>query len=209
MKNGSQTAKQALSFIYGILFFGVPHLGTKIEQWLPMVQDRPNKALIEAIQPGSQYLKKLNTKSQSAFRFPDSVIVAFYETEETQVAQEVGHGRWDRSGNYERLVEVASATKSHQADCPAIPIPRNHRDRVKFPNRQDQEYETVLNYLREFRQDSLVVIPTRSSTRDQSLFDSVSRLLRPRRPSRVLLERSAASIDSGSPVLLGLTPTLE
>ena len=75
--------------VYGILFFGVPHRGMMIEQWLEMVKDQPNKTLIKTLAPGSSYLKQLHKDFQRAFGYPDSKskIISFFETEESRIAK--------------------------------------------------------------------------------------------------------------------------
>lgn len=93
MKDGEsrdEIYKECLMSIYSIIFFGVPHRGIRNDEWLAMVQGQPNQALVEALTPGSQYLEQLFVQFSSAFDYPDSKVISFYETEETQVAQVCG-----------------------------------------------------------------------------------------------------------------------
>ena len=92
MSLGNERVKQNLASIFGILFFGVPHRGMDIEPFLRMAGDQPNRQLVEALAPGSAYLEQLDAQFRSAFRFPDSNIVSFYETRFTRVAK-VCHSR--------------------------------------------------------------------------------------------------------------------
>ena len=89
MRHGDRSDKETLMSIYGILFFGVPHRGMMIEQWLEMVKDQPNKTLIKTLAPGSSYLKQLHKDFQRAFGYPDSKsrIISFFETEESRIAK--------------------------------------------------------------------------------------------------------------------------
>ena len=87
MREGDKIDGDGLGSIYGALFFGVPNLGIRNEQWLPMVQGQANEAFIRTLDPGSEYLLQLHQKFLSAFAFSDSCILSIYETEETQVAK--------------------------------------------------------------------------------------------------------------------------
>ena len=118
---------------------------------MQMVQGRPNQALIETIQLGSPYLKKLHKSFQAAFHQSDSMIVAFYETGEMKTAQEAVPGKWTPTGPYRTLVEKASATNCHPFEHKALPIARNHQDMVKFSDGQDLDYQIVLDYLIDFQ----------------------------------------------------------
>lgn len=72
--------------VYGLVFFGVPNLGIRIEQWVPMVQNQPNSALVNALSPGSQYLSTLQEQFDYHFRHPNSKILSCYETRRTRTA---------------------------------------------------------------------------------------------------------------------------
>lgn len=73
--------------VYGLVFFGVPNLGIRIDQWVPMVQNQPNSALVNALSPGSQYLKILQENFDFYFgRHPNSKILSCYETRRTKTA---------------------------------------------------------------------------------------------------------------------------
>lgn len=87
MKNGNEVDRDNFSSIYGALLFGVPNLGIRIEQWLPIVKGQPNENLIRNLAPNSRYLRNLRENFRSAFSFPDSEIISIYETERTRVAK--------------------------------------------------------------------------------------------------------------------------
>jgi hypothetical protein len=87
MKDGDETDKENFNSICGILFFGVPNQGIRIEHWLPMVNGRPNENLVRNLGPDSTYLRDLHFDFRTAFSFSDSVIVYIYETERTRVAK--------------------------------------------------------------------------------------------------------------------------
>ena len=73
--------------MYGILFFGTPHKGMYIEPFLRMVGNQPNRQLVRALAPGSQYLDQLSERFRSEYQLQDSKIITYYETSETQVAE--------------------------------------------------------------------------------------------------------------------------
>lgn len=85
MKSGDEIDKRNFNSIYGIIFFGVPNQGIKIEQWIPMVQGQPNENLIRDLGFDSTYLRRLHDTFRATFYFPDSVIVSIYETERTRM----------------------------------------------------------------------------------------------------------------------------
>jgi hypothetical protein len=87
MKDGDEIDKENFKSTYGILFFGVPNQGIRIEHWLPMVKGRPNENLVRNLGPDSTYLRDLHVDFRAAFSFSDSVIVYIYETERTKVAK--------------------------------------------------------------------------------------------------------------------------
>lgn len=87
MKGGDETDKENFNSIYGVLFFGVPNQGIRIEHWLAMVEGQPNENLIRDLGPDSTYLGRLHEDFRTAFTFSDSKIVFIYETERTRVAK--------------------------------------------------------------------------------------------------------------------------
>lgn len=73
--------------VYGLVFFGVPHLGIRIEHWLPMVKNQPNQALIQHLRPDSDYLRVLGEDFAFHFRrYSNSKILSIYETKTTKTA---------------------------------------------------------------------------------------------------------------------------
>lgn len=87
MKNGDDIDKENFSSVYGVLFFGVPNQGIRIEHWLPMVKGQANETLVRNLGPESTYLSGLHEDFRNAFDFPDSEVVFVYETERTRVAE--------------------------------------------------------------------------------------------------------------------------
>lgn len=87
MKEGDDIDKENFDSIYGVLFFGVPNQGIRIEHWLAMVKGQPNENLVRNLGPDSTYLRTLHEDFRAAFGFLDSEVVAIYETERTRVAK--------------------------------------------------------------------------------------------------------------------------
>jgi hypothetical protein len=70
------------------------------------------------------------------------------------------------------MVSKKSAVMDYWSGGPRIltlPIKRNHSEMVKFPNEWDENYGPILNFLREFRSEASVEIPTRF--KDQGIIE--------------------------------------
>lgn len=80
-----------LNSISGFLFFGVPHQGMAIESLVPLVQDNPNRSLLESLSKNSALLERLEKEFRNAFSVRRPQIVSFYETEKSPTAVEVSH----------------------------------------------------------------------------------------------------------------------
>lgn len=80
-----------LRAVYGIVFFGVPHEGMDISSVVPMVEDGPNRFLIESIgNINSQILSIQQREFYSALgEEGKSEVFCFYETLESPTAQKV------------------------------------------------------------------------------------------------------------------------
>ncbi|KAF2261462.1 hypothetical protein CC78DRAFT_535652 [Lojkania enalia] len=135
-----------LKSIYGILCFGTPATGMNIKHWIPMVNDNPNRGLIEQLNRDNDSLRNLNRNFPVAFSLHDSKVFSYYETELSPTAQQAEDGKWALNGPLERLVDPTAAINGRpwEADFPfVLPIRRNHSELVKFPPR-DEDLETVL-----------------------------------------------------------------
>jgi len=89
MHDGDATDKANLNSTYGALFFGVPNQGMDIGSLVPMVNDQPNRHLLESFGRESDLLRKQNRAFPKAFPFKDSKVCCFYETLESPTAVEV------------------------------------------------------------------------------------------------------------------------
>lgn len=73
--------KEILDQTNGFLFFGVPNLGMSIGSLVPMVGEKPNRALIETLGNNSALLRDHMAGFPSVFGFNKPEVVAFYETQ--------------------------------------------------------------------------------------------------------------------------------
>lgn len=80
----------ALKFIYGALFFGVPNQGMDITSLIPMVKSQLNQSLLHSLSTMSDLLLKQCREFPQAFNFPESRIMCFYETLASPTAIHVG-----------------------------------------------------------------------------------------------------------------------
>lgn len=75
------------SCVYGLIFFGVPNTGIRIEHWLPIVKNQPNEILVRNLGPGSEYLIDLQRNFEAQFTYPNSKILSVFETMRTRTAK--------------------------------------------------------------------------------------------------------------------------
>lgn len=75
------------SCVYGLIFFGVPNTGIRIEHWLPIVKNQPNEILVRNLRPGSEYLLNLQRNFEAQFTYPNSKILSVFETMRTRTAK--------------------------------------------------------------------------------------------------------------------------
>ncbi|KAK1962446.1 hypothetical protein LY78DRAFT_249507 [Colletotrichum sublineola] len=135
--------------IYGLVFFGVPHQGLLIEPWLRLINEQPNRQLVENLRPNSPYLKSLDKRFKDAITFADLKVVSIYETMTTQTAQKDSSGAVGRTGDREVLVPISSAL-GHWPESVSpgrVAINRTHENLPKFRGRFDEDYQTVKHCL--------------------------------------------------------------
>ncbi|KAF5235110.1 hypothetical protein FAUST_7282 [Fusarium austroamericanum] len=75
--------------VYGIVFFGVPHMGMDISSLIAMVGDGPNRFLIESISHINSQIPSIQQREfyTALGEEDDSEIVCFYETEKSPTAR--------------------------------------------------------------------------------------------------------------------------
>ncbi|KAH8897563.1 hypothetical protein GQ53DRAFT_712018 [Thozetella sp. PMI_491] len=150
-KARSDDHQRFLRAVYGIVFFGVPHLGMDISSLKPMVGDGPNRALLESIGTNAQVLSQQYEDFRAALEHQGEVeVVCFYETLESQTAIQDLNGKWEMDGPRAVLVSPQSATHCRPwEDGPEYrcPINRTHSEMVKFGH-HDEEYDKVIERIK-------------------------------------------------------------
>jgi hypothetical protein len=87
----SKSKSDLIDLIFGVLFFGVPNDGMDIESLVPMVNDQPNRLLLESLNPmNSQILRLQKRNFSSILSRPNLEVFCFYETELSPTATKVG-----------------------------------------------------------------------------------------------------------------------
>ncbi|KAL7958828.1 hypothetical protein V8C34DRAFT_137971 [Trichoderma compactum] len=163
MNDGDDSDKANFQSVCGMLFFGVPNQGMPISQWIPIVEDQPNRFFIEQLCTASDILRVLRTDFRKIFTFRDSKIHSFYETKESPTARKGIEGKWELTGPCITLVNTASATHGRsweEGGSYIKPIHRTHSDLVKF-SPIDDDYTTVSNCLLEFADTACATIMKR------------------------------------------------
>lgn len=167
MPNGNDVDRETLKCICGILFFGVPNQGMAVTKLVPMVNNQPNRMLIESLRQESEVLLDLSRSFRQCFHFPDSEVYSFYETKLSPTACEVSHGVWKMCGTPELLVSEHSATHGRQwedgqsSDRFVYPIEHTHSEMVKFRNSSDENYRVVSSILMEMATKGAKIIESR------------------------------------------------
>ncbi|GIJ91436.1 hypothetical protein Asppvi_010401 [Aspergillus pseudoviridinutans] len=115
-----------------------------IESLVPLVNDQPNRGLLESLGTNSALLMRLQQDFRDAFSERPIRIISFYETEKSPTAVK-RNGRWELSGPSQILVDVSSATCGSKNQHP---IGRSHSEMVKYSDQYDALYIRVKTALR-------------------------------------------------------------
>ncbi|KAK1993531.1 hypothetical protein LX36DRAFT_703444, partial [Colletotrichum falcatum] len=140
-EEASRANTAMLDSIIGFMFFGVPHQGLAIESLVPLVQNYPNRSLLESLNKNSALLHRLDKEFNNAIHGRSPSIVSFYETEKSPTAVKNANGKWELSGPSRVLVDVSSATCGSRYHHP---IDRDHSGMVKYSNAYDVLYRRVI-----------------------------------------------------------------
>ncbi|KAI5817783.1 hypothetical protein BZA77DRAFT_365679 [Pyronema omphalodes] len=129
----------------GALFFGVPHLGLNPKSIEMLVQGKENEHFLRDISTGSEYLFELERDFKICHAsMNSSVIVSFYESEDTRSVETFANGEAKRSGAPIRMVSRESGVCSASDDCNKIEIRADHSRMVKFRSESDEHYQRVV-----------------------------------------------------------------
>lgn len=89
MAEGSLRDRELLQHMYGLVLFGVPNSGMRIESLRAMVGDGPNRYLLETLGPESEVLRRQRAMFPRYFNDRESRVLCFYETMRSPTAQQV------------------------------------------------------------------------------------------------------------------------
>ncbi|KAH7108962.1 P-loop containing nucleoside triphosphate hydrolase protein [Dactylonectria macrodidyma] len=151
-RSRNEDAVKLVRAVYGIVFFGVPHDGMDISSLIPMVNNGPNRFLVESIGSiNSQILSIQQREFHTALGGEgDSEVFCFYEMVESPTAQKDEYGNWAMTGPAAVLVTKSSATHCRSwEDGPEhiCAVARTHSNMVKFRPR-DHEYDKARERLK-------------------------------------------------------------
>ncbi|KAF3065402.1 Ankyrin repeat domain-containing protein 50 [Trichoderma lentiforme] len=149
-KSKDEEDQKLLRAVYGIAFFGVPHDGMDISSLIPMVENGPNRFLLESIGLfSSQTLSTQHREFLETLGTRESKIICFYETRMSPTAIKDERGNWKIAGPAAVLVSKSSATHCREwENGPQFicAINRTHSEMVKF-GPEDDEYEKVVELI--------------------------------------------------------------
>ncbi|KAM0247492.1 hypothetical protein ACHAQJ_009831 [Trichoderma viride] len=144
-KSNDEKDRKLIRAVYGIAFFRVPHDGMDISSLISMVENRPNRFLLESIGSFSSQILSVQQRE-----FPE----VLGGQGESKVDEQ---GKWKMAGPAAVLVSKPSATHCRawengpQFICA---IDRNHSEMVKF-GPEDDEYEKVLEGIQNLVREAL------------------------------------------------------
>ena len=86
----SDSESDLISFIFGVLFFGVPNDGMNTESLVPMVNDQPNRFLLESLNALNSQVLRFQSRNFSRILSQTNLeMFCFYETELSPTAARV------------------------------------------------------------------------------------------------------------------------
>ncbi|KAL6819884.1 hypothetical protein V8C40DRAFT_281209 [Trichoderma camerunense] len=157
-KSKDKEDQKLLRAVYGIAFFGVPHDGMDISSLIPMVENGPNRFLLESIGLfSSQILSVQHREFLETLGAQESKIICFYETRMSPTAvKQDERGNWKIAGPAAVLVSKSSATHCREwENGPQFicAIDRTHSEMVKFRS-EDDEYEKVVELIQSLAREA-------------------------------------------------------
>lgn len=112
-----------LDSILGVLLFGTPNDGLDIESLIPIVNDQPNRSLLESLSPiNSQVLRQQRHNFSVVLKRTNFELFCFYETEQSPTAAKVDIPR-TVSGPVSAKFVIGSHKRPIQDEWSA-PVPR-------------------------------------------------------------------------------------
>lgn len=150
-ESDDMTDRRHLASLTGVLFFGVPGQGMRIDSVVEMTDESARRSLLYSLDDGNS--PTLMELSGSFMQIMQSLghceACYFYETMKSPTAIRVD-GRWTMEGPLDLLVTPSSAMQGvcrNSERHRVIPVNRSHSDLVKFNNKYDSMYTLTLQYL--------------------------------------------------------------
>lgn len=148
---GPQTGNLLLHSILGGIFFGVPNWGIRNDHWLPLVEGRPNEALVRDLGWKSTYLMSLDERFRNLSILNQMSFHWGFETKTSPILIE--NGKYVENGEEVILVTTESATSGlaelpNSIDTNVFAIDENHSNMVKFWH-GDEVCDDVVRIVRE------------------------------------------------------------
>ncbi|KFY90884.1 hypothetical protein V500_04903 [Pseudogymnoascus sp. VKM F-4518 (FW-2643)] len=173
-----------LESVVGAIFLGVPNDGMDIESLIPMVDDQPNRFLLESLnRVNSQVLRMQKRNFFKVLQKSNIELFCFYETLLSPTAAKDANGEYKMTGEQRCLVSQSSASSclpQGASSDHAIPLSCAHSGLVKFKY-GDAEYHKLLDTLRKLYTRVLRRLPpkqaytsTLPNRRAQQVLDKVA-----------------------------------
>ncbi|KAI5777283.1 hypothetical protein EDC01DRAFT_624203 [Geopyxis carbonaria] len=151
-ESGSEDDMPIFHCSYGLIFFGVPSRGMKVDHLSTMVEGQPNADLVRFLSPDSAFLIKLCDDFFKKFDFKDSVVVSIYETKMSKTIENKD-GTFSKTGPEALIVHKSSATQhTKHSESNPISIDADHQQIVKFESQHNWDYLKVQDCLKKMVQ---------------------------------------------------------
>jgi hypothetical protein len=143
-----------------VVLFGVPNKGMFMSHLLAMVRGNPNEAIVGVLSKENPKLIGLDESFTSLMQNRNIRVVSAYETLRSQLAKELGPGKWSRTGDFEVLVDQDSAIQKSSSSYDRFPINEDHSNLVKF-GEGDRNCDRLMAIFVEFQRKVQIQTPKR------------------------------------------------
>ncbi|KAH8894167.1 hypothetical protein GQ53DRAFT_858785, partial [Thozetella sp. PMI_491] len=193
-KPNDQQCQNLRKSCYGLLFFGVPNFGLRNPQLVSIVQNKPNRVLVQDLvvdddSEPSTFLKRLSDQFAGCcgnrFKYK---IVSFYETKLSPTVEIQLDGTLTKTGSKIFMVTQKSATSTGLtsiADEDNIALPADHTGLVKYESMAQEEYSIVKERIKLLAAKARVEVGIRFGPKS---------IPNPPKPDRRIIERCLQSL---------------
>ncbi|KAI9166340.1 Protein SERAC1 [Paramyrothecium foliicola] len=135
LADGNDRERSMLGLVRGAIFFGTPSVGMPLSHLLRMVEDQPNKDLVEALSDKSPFLANLEVQFTGISFLEGIKLLWAYETQTSSTVEVDDNGQYKRIGPRSVMVDPHSATHGRHFSDPlsTLQIDEDHSNMVKFP----------------------------------------------------------------------------